>query len=332
MRNRAWIGAAAIVVTAGMLAQGQDEELSLGTVKTKQPTVLLASPKNGSTALNRLPAGTEMKWVSGQKKGNFLRVVSARGPIGWVPAKDVETVESVPPTAERALQAAATACAANLKACPEIGCGTAGTTQAVVNEAKRRAPASGPALLLTFADFSALQHQADQLVGQGNELTEAERATLKDMTVSSGSVSEGGLVRLTAFIALGPPPHANTGESVNCRLKGPANNDFHINIAENATEDAFDGVVVEMIPQERPAAWTTAKLGTFQTQRRRILIEGNLLYDNKHVVNSDRDNPIGGQPSRFSLWEIHRITRFWVCQKAGGACDPANESEWTELK
>jgi hypothetical protein len=332
MRMRVWTWAVAVAAVAGTVAQAQDEELSLGTVKTKHPTVLLASPKNGSTALNRIPAGTEMKWVSGQKKGNFLRVVGDRGPIGWVPARDVETLENVPPTAEHALQATSTACAANLKACPAIGCGTAGTTQAVVNEAKRRPPASGPALLLTFADFSALQQQADHLVGQAKELTAAERATLKDMTVSSGTVSEGGLVRVTAFIGLGAAPHANSGESVNCRLKGAANNDFHINIAENGTDNEFDGVVVEMIPQDRPAAWTTAKLGTLQTQRRRILMEGNLFYDNKHVVNSDKENSVGGQPPRFSLWEIHRITRFWVCQKAGGACDPATESEWTELK
>jgi hypothetical protein len=331
MRTRVWVcGTAAVLLAAGTAA-AQEEKLAAGTLKSTQATVVRASPKTGGTALRRIPAGSELTWVEGQKKGNFYRVVVPKGPVGWVPVGAVDVVEK-PPAAAIGLEAAAPPCAANLSACEVQGCGAAGSTQAVGNMAKRREPGSGPAVLLTFADFSALQEQADTLVGQAQELTQEERATLKDMTVSPGKVSEGDLVRMAAFIATGPAPHANTGESVNCRLKGPANNDFHINVAENASEDAFDGVVVEMIPQERPAAWTLAKLKTTQTKRQQVLIEGNLLYDNKHVVNSDRDNPLGGQPARFSLWEIHRVTRFWICPKAGGGCDPAKEEEWTELK
>jgi hypothetical protein len=45
------------------------------------------------------------------------------------------------------------------------------------------------------------------------------------------------------------------------------------------------------------------------------------------------DNPASpkkGQPKRFSLWEIHPITAFYVCP-AGDGCDPAQLGQWQTL-
>ena len=67
-----------------------------------------------------------------------------------------------------------------------------------------------------------------------------------------------------------------------------------------------DPEVVEMIPQDRPAnrtsnAWAISQGAARQSAPVRW---GGLFYDNMHFVNGDEDNPLQGQPKRFSLREI----------------------------
>jgi len=61
-----------------------------------------------------------------------------------------------------------------------------------------------------------------------------------------------------------------------------------------------------------------------------VLIEGQLFYDNEQLVNSDAAAPSPSQPRRMSLWEIHPITKFLVCDKR--ECDPSRPSDWTPLE
>ena len=139
-------------------------------------------------------------------------------------------------------------------------------------------------------------------------------------------MGEGSRVRLVAFLSEGTP-HANSGESVNCNLKRQANNDIHISVTEKKDGSEFEGIVVEMIPQDRPANWTSSKLD--QLHGKVLLIEGGLFYDNLHVTNADEDNPVPGQPKRFSLWEIHPVTSLKVCKKPRvSQCDPDRASDW----
>jgi hypothetical protein len=93
----------------------------------------------------------------------------------------------------------------------------------------------------------------------------------------------------------------------------------------------YQGIVVEMIPQDRPAAWNLANLTTVVNNQQLVLVTGALLYDNLHFVNSDSSNPKGGQPARFSLWEIHPVTNMVVCSKSDNSCDPSNASDWLPL-
>src|SRR5690242_17484861 len=96
---------------------------------------------------------------------------------------------------------------------------------------------------------------------------------------------------------------------------------IHISITETANDTEFKGIVVEMIPQDRPDNWTSQNLQTLRGKV--LLIEGALLYDNMHFVNADENNPLAGQPKRFSLWEIHPITSLKVCKKMDvSQCDP----------
>ena len=222
-------------------------------------------------------------------------------------------------------------CAPDLRSCPAGGCAQAGTSDALLNQLKRTRPTGGAPVPLTLDDFAALQARAEGVVGQKVSLTAAARKKLQRLATSAGQVSEGDLVALVGYLVGAPHPN-NSGESVNCRLKGVDNNDFHIPVARESTATEFEGVVVEMIPQERPQGWSVIKLRRIAKDERPVLVRGQLLYDNKHSVNDDPDNPIGGQPKRFSLWEIHHVTEFYVCMAPSKRCDSRDlRSGWKAL-
>lgn len=219
-------------------------------------------------------------------------------------------------------------CHVSLADCPPRGCAAAKSPDALPNQLKDRSVTDGSTARLTFDDFAALQQEADALVGEKQPLSGAARATLKDLPVSSGKVSEGDLVEVVGFII--GVPHSNTSESVNCRLHGVDNNDFHIPLGREANADETEGIVVEMIPQNRPDGWDLGKLKDVESQEWPVLVRGQLLYDNKHHVNADPQNLKQGDPKRFSLFEIHPITAFLTCETE--PCDPDDATRWVRLE
>jgi hypothetical protein len=58
------------------------------------------------------------------------------------------------------------------------------------------------------------------------------------------------------------------------------------------------------------------------------MVVGQLFYDSKHRVNDDPDNLLRGEPQRFTLFEIHPVTRLLTCKKKKG-CDAKKSAEWT---
>jgi hypothetical protein len=225
-------------------------------------------------------------------------------------------------------------CHKTLDACPAHGCAKPGTPDALVNQLKRTMPDPSTARSLTLEDFEVLQDQADTLVGQKKSLSKTARNKLRnlDLRSSNDKVSEGDSVQLTAYI-IGLPnrPKASGKESVNCRLTGVRNNDFHIPIAGHPEDTEFEGIVVEMIPQDRPEGWTVRKLRWIAHEKRPVLIQGQLFYDNKHLVNDDPDEEKHGDPKRFSLWEIHPVSKFYVCMKPSKKCDRTDLTDWEPL-
>ncbi|MDP9120257.1 MAG: hypothetical protein M3O15_02645 [Acidobacteriota bacterium] len=236
------------------------------------------------------------------------------------------------------MEAAAQPCQPDLASCPVIGCAQADTPHALANSLKRHVLQGGTPALLSFDDLHSLQSEAEQQVGSaGGELTADQRGTLAQLAVASGTASEGDLVEVSGFLV--GTPHANTGESVNCSLRGVENNDFHIPINAqpqsafaSPQEAEFSSIVVEMIPQDRPAAWNLDQLKSVRDQNRRVLVVGQLFYDNLHRANGDPANPQSGQPRRFALWEIHPVTALLVCGRDDGRCDPATTGDWTPLE
>lgn len=216
------------------------------------------------------------------------------------------------------------ACARSLAACPVHGCADPGTPHALTNEIKRTQPSKNAKWSwLTFEDFGDLQEQASERVGEGKHLDAVARTKLRDLTISGNrKVSEGSVVQITGHV-IGLPnrPKPSGKESVNCRLTGVKNNDYHIPMAEDASDTEFNGIVVEMIPQNRPASWTTRKLRTIAKEDRPVAVRGQLFYDSPHKVNDDPDDELRSEPKRFSLWEIHPVTHFWVCANDNKKCN-----------
>lgn len=335
MRRTLSIAFVILGLAGATFAQSEsDEFVPLPTVTVEKKVNLRRGPSTARPRLKLVTPATELRVIDNNPVNGFYRVLIGKGRLGWVWAKNVHT----PMVSSATAAAAGSPCPlpASLAQCPPRGCGAVGSEQAILNSTKRRLPSGTNARTLTFADLKALQQRASDLVGQHNELTQAERDSLANLQVSAGTVREGSVVKVRGFLAEGLDPHPNSGgESVNCKLTGTEKNDFHISIVENAGENEFKGIVVEMIPQDRNAAWTLAKLKSIKQQKKRVLVVGALFYDNIHIVNDDSAHSIGGQPKRTSLWEVHPITRFFVCMKATNNCSATSTgatSGWKPLE
>jgi len=314
-------------------AVAEEDAPVFGQVATNKRTAFKVAPNAQAAASKTIESNTDLRWVRGDRKGKYLRVMIPKGPTGWVLAADVKTI-SKPDLSSIALEGSAQPCVSpeSLKACTTkkpTGCAASDSAHSLLNQRKRTMPPEGAPITVTFDTFSQLQSAAVELVDQGVDIEPSDREKIKSIETAEGTLGEGSLVRLVAFLSDGKP-HANTGESVNCNLKSEANNDLHISVTERKNGSEFEGIVVEMIPQDRPDNWTSAQVGTLRGKV--LLIEGSLLYDNKHVTNGDENNPLAGQPKRFSLWEIHPITSVKVCKKATASqCDPDRAADWREF-
>ena len=210
-------------------------------------------------------------------------------------------------------------CSKPLSHCPLRGCAKENSPNAFANIAKRNLKPSGDITRLSFDDFKDLQAAVEKRFdGQYSTLTKPDRARLRKFKLDGKTVGEGRLVEVVGFIADGPgKPHANSsGESVNCRISGAANNDFHISVTPRSDGTEFKGIVVEMVPQSRDENWTEGRLKKLQAAKLQVRVRGQLFLDNHHKVNDDPSANLTNQPKRMSLWEIHPVTEFDVCTKA----------------
>ena len=325
---------AAATLVLGMPLGGMCQSYDVDLVQSVRDAPVRSHPAANAQTAFTATKGTTLVWTEHMDSNGFFRVVRQdKGPLGWVDANDVRITHERKDSSPQD-DPDSHVCAATLDACPARGCAKKDSWEAQANAMKRARPESGKAaVLLTFEDLKSLQRLADEKVGQGPyDLTPHGYQKLTDLTVSAGTVSEGDLVRIVAYIAKGQDGlHVNkAGESVNCNLKKPSDNDFHIPVVAAADDTEFQGIVVEMIPQARPSAWTIDALKEIQSKGAQVLVEGGLSYDKVHYVSDDPDHPFKDEPDRMSLWEIHPITAFLVCRH--DHCDPNRLSDWTALE
>jgi hypothetical protein len=195
--------------------------------------------------------------------------------------------------------------------------------------------------VLTFADLDKLQELTDSRdVPQGEHLSANVRKKLLNFSVNSKTISEGDLVAVTGFVAQDRDVKCGGAESVNCGHKnssgeadtGPCTRtDIHVPVVENPNGIQIQSFVAEPIPQgPNVKIWLPPAFDKLKDDKRRILVRGGLFYDSIHIVNTNKAP--GGQPKRFTLWEIHPITAVLVCTLSDNSCDPANASQWAPLK
>lgn len=323
------IGCASLMLASGARAQSYDVDL----VQAVRDTDAHSRPGAESQTLFSVAKGTGMVWAAHMDVDGWYRVVrKGRGPVGWIKADDLRITHEHVDGSDKG-DPDAQVCAQTLDQCPARGCAKEGSWEAEANALKKSRPTGGNAVALTFDDLKALQRQADDRVGQGPyDLTPHGHTKLEDLKVSAGAVAEGDLVRIVGYIPKGQDGlHVNgAGESVNCNLKKAPDNDFHIPVVAAAGDSEFQGIVVEMIPQERPPSWTIDALKAIRDGGTQIRVEGGLSYDKVHFVSDDSAHPFKDEPDRMSLWEVHPITDFRVCRKQH--CDPENAEDWSPIE
>ena len=325
--KRLLVAAALLLAALPLLAQEapEDEEPS--------PEPILAHVSNnanlhtspGGPAKGVVKVGEEVE-VVGTSNG-WMRV-SQGGKTSWIDRRFLKpndsSVDFSPRKFVRTPSRKGT-CADDLEHCQTAGCATG--DHALMNTIKH-GPGKEPATKLRIVSFATLQKSADKLVGEGASLTAQDRESISNLKVGGVTTGEGHLVTVTGYLV--GDPHPNTGESVNCNLTGADNNDFHIPFADSPEKTPYEAIVIEAIPQGRPAGWTLAKMKQIVKAKHRVMITGQLFYDSAHRVRTNDNPSLRNQPQRFSLWEIHPVTEFLVCPKA--RCSPNDPTEWKKLE
>ncbi len=196
-----------------------------------------------------------------------------------------------------------------------------GGDEAAQNTAKNNfCPTTASPASLTVAQLAQLQVTAggnpDIHFGSNNVMTDRDPLS---------SLGEGKLVSLKAYVF---KARQEGGESVNCKGHVPDDDAFHdihislVSSAQNqiksgdnqATKNRKEctGVVAEMSPHHRPANWTADNVNKLSTSATMVRVTGQQFFDSSHVpcINGA---PVGSNPKRVSLWEIHPTYKFEVC-------------------
>jgi hypothetical protein len=130
------------------------------------------------------------------------------------------------------------------------------------------------------------------------------------------TLGEGTLRTLQGFVFAA---HQEGKESVNCGTNVQNSalfHDIHVSIVadEGSTHgDECSSVVAEMSPHHRPDSWTAANVQRMAAKHRPVRVTGQLFFDSSHTPCQD-GKEIPGDPRRASLWEIHPIYKFEICQ------------------
>jgi hypothetical protein len=223
--------------------------------------------------------------------------------------------------------------------CGSDGSSSEGTAQALQNEAKNNFCASSSPVVMTFDDFGQLQQKAEEAhvtFGSDGQLPKDRSALRSLLQVGrSGTVGEGNVVRLAAYVKDAHFSNVSNGESVNCKTKGTESNDIHIVLVEQPDEDACKSVTAEMSPHFRPELWTPTTLN--HIGNRPLRFTGQLFFDGSH-----RPCVEGGaspSPQRRSLFEIHPVYSVDVCRNVPTAgspidsvCNPQSDGDWKKLE
>jgi len=219
---------------------------------------------------------------------------------------------------------------------------------AYLNFLKNQTPgtASPSMALLNGKDFQSLEGKIPGGLGSRNHAKFA--STL-------AGLGEGNIVTVIGFLyfvedtSKGANGKLSIGETTNCKLQLPDSYDFHIGMGFDAAlaqqivktrpKPIFGkpvgmdktSVVAEMTPHTRRPKWTFAHVNSMQGRQVRIV--GQLMVDNVHWNAKDDCSFPSAEPScwRATVWEVHPVTQFNVCNQIKGCDESSPDSDWTSL-
>jgi len=199
---------------------------------------------------------------------------------------------------------------------------------------------------LAASDFSDLESTLPKTLRSANHATFARRFA---------NLGEGNIHTVVAYLyfaedtAKGIPGKPAVSETCNCKLTAPDTFDYHLGLGFNSAlaasarsnhpkpgDSSFaplekDSVVAEMTPFTRHPKWTFDRVTVLQGKQ--VKVVGQLMVDNIHFNSKDDCKFPSANPScwRSTVWEIHPITQFYVCNALGGCTVSSPDADWTSL-
>jgi hypothetical protein len=199
--------------------------------------------------------------------------------------------------------------------------------------------------LLAKSDFQTLEGQIPAALKRRSAKHALSAADLANL-------GEGNLFTVIAFLyfaedtGAGSPPNL---ETCNCKVPIAGSFDFHLGLgfdpalATNIrdTHPKSDvghpgqmektSVVAEMTPHTRHPQWTFDRVNALQG--RQVKVVGQLMADNVHLNPKDDCKFPQATSScwRSTIWEIHPVTQFFVCNLSTPCDANSAPSAWTSL-
>jgi hypothetical protein len=199
---------------------------------------------------------------------------------------------------------------------------------------------------LTKADLVKLEGQLTQLPSALNDKNHARLAT------ALADQNEGNIVTVIGYLYFAEDTGSGAGaiaETSNCRVPAANSFDYHLGIgfdpavatnaqnshfkstASSPTEKEKTSVVAEMTPHTRHPQWTIARVSA--QQGKQVKVVGQLMADNVHFNARDDCGFSSAEATcwRSTIWEIHPITQFFVCNLSTPCDQNSPDSAWTSL-
>jgi hypothetical protein len=217
---------------------------------------------------------------------------------------------------------------------------------------------------LAVTDFQTLEAKLPHL----SQSSKSKGKTKKSQPLGSSNhaqfasqlaaLGEGNIYTVIAYLYFaqntnqGSPGKPAIGETCNCRIANPDDFDYHIGLgfdanlaAQARTSHPKEGdalfaqlqkksVVAEMTPYPRHTRhtnWTFDRVAAHQGEQ--VKVVGQLMVDNYHFKASD-DCSLQGATSncwRSTIWEMHPLMKFYVCNVSSGCNASSPDSAWTDL-
>jgi hypothetical protein len=260
-----------------------------GTATVTQNGNLRPTPSSAKPPIRLLTPPETLTLINTAQVNGYYHVRTAQGEEGWIFRNSVKLGGSPPPPPP-------TTCGPGTEIVPQASCPAVGmhkqngqlvayhadSDAGLRNLAKRHVPDPNCApKAFTLDDARSMQNFIDNTFADARTTkTKFEpNRNLHNIATFGGPMSEGDLVRLSAFLV---KARDEGSESVNCA--GNDGTDIHISVGPKiAHPTEYDGIVAEMIPQvPRPAGWGSVTLNRLTGKQ--VLIVGGLFVANSQIV------------------------------------------------